>query len=157
MRRIVIADAFEPAEQRLALDRHHSRIAQFHRALVGAGVLIFDHFLDAVALAQDDPAIGLAIVGRTRQHDHARRIVGAKPVEHSPERGRRDEGRIAVENESPLAPSSACLAIDRHARAFVRTGPRWSVAPGQRRLNLLAPLSADATRRPRQASDGVDK
>ena len=46
---IVVADRCEPAEQRLAVDRHHPRIAQAHRALGLAGVLIFDHLGDAVA------------------------------------------------------------------------------------------------------------
>ena len=61
-RRIGVADLGQPAEQVARPNRHHAGIAQLDRALGFVGILIFDHLRDVVAVAEDHPAIGLAVV-----------------------------------------------------------------------------------------------
>ena len=98
-RRIVVANLVQPAEEVAPTHRHHARIAEPDLTLFLGCVLIFDHLCDAVAIAEDDPAIFQRIGGTGGEHDDTGAVITVQPIEHAPKRLGLDERCVTVEDE----------------------------------------------------------
>ena len=110
LRRIVVAD--------LASQRHRSAertaiMPLLHRRTARSASVasLYSTILAMVSpCAEDDPAIGLGIVGRRGEHDDRRRIRPVEPRQHLGHGFRRHERRVAVEDED--------IAVEAGQHAF---------------------------------------
>ena len=98
LRRIIISDAREEAEQVTRLHRHQPRIAEATGALLWRRILMLDHFGDAVAVG-NHPSVRLGVNRFKCQHDDRRGIRCVQTVNHPLHRVRRHERHIAVEDQ----------------------------------------------------------
>ncbi len=96
---VVVADPVQPSEQAGSVDGHDAGIAQIDAELLGRRVAGLADGLERTVRPQHQPPVGRRIVGPEPEHHHRRCRIGPARHAHGLEGFRRDQRRIAEDDE----------------------------------------------------------